>query len=186
MTNSVADFLRETTSVRAGDWSEALPLIYEELRSQAASILGRQAASCTLQPTALAHDAWIRLSANREFESREHFLAVAAVTMRGILVDHARARAAAKRGGDRNRITLSAVAAVGPASGPDLVDLNDVLEKLAAVDARRARVVELRVFGGLTHPEIARVLGISLSGVEADWRFARAWLAAHWTDSRLA
>lgn len=179
MTSPVTAFLKEITSKDVEGWNEVLPLIYSELRAHAAALLGRQDGPAAIEPTSLAHEAWAKLSTDRRFESREHFLAVAAVAMRGILVDHARAKGAQKRGGAHQGITLHSMLAAGEAEGLNLVDLDDTLQKLADLDPRRARVVELRVFGGLKHEEIASVVGVSLSSVEADWRLARAWLSAH-------
>jgi len=182
MQDPVLHFIREFKFDGNADWNALLPTVYASLRELAAVAISSQRGPCTLEPTALAHEAWERLASNKSFESREHFLAVAAVAIRGILVDHARARAAAKRGGDWQRITLSAGDVERNSSALDLVDLDDILQQLNALDSRRARVVELRVFGGLTQIEIAKVLGVSLSSVEADWRLARAWLSARFAD----
>ena len=182
MTSPVTAFLKEIHSEDLEGWNEVLPLIYGELRAHAKALLNRSDRKGAIEPTSLAHEAWAKLCKDRRFESREHFLAVAAVAMRGILVDQARERAALKRGGDQHGITLHSMLAAGKADGLDLVDLDDTLRELSELDPRRARVVELRVFGGLKHEEIAKVIGVSLSSVEADWRLARAWLSAHLND----
>lgn len=170
---------------------ELLPLVYEQLRALAGSQFTGQSAAHTLQPTALVHEAYVRLIRAPEgggFESRGHFMAVAAMAMRQILTDHARRKRAAKRGGgdaSGERVDFTIVEATAPApgsglapkSGLDVEHLDDVLNELEKVDPRRHRVVCLRFFGGLEMGEVARVMDVSLSTVEADWRSARAWLA---------
>jgi RNA polymerase sigma factor (TIGR02999 family) len=157
---------------------DMLPLVYDELRRLAQRFFARERSGHTLQPTALVHEAFLQLSASGELhlESRAHFLALAARAMRRILVDSARRRGAAKRGGGLERVTLSGALAEG---GPDEVDvlaLEDALLALGADHPRHAEVVELRFFGGLDVKEVAQVLGVSASTVMADWRFSRAWL----------
>jgi RNA polymerase sigma factor (TIGR02999 family) len=137
-------------------------------------------ANHTLQPTAVVHEAYLRLAQqpNAQWEGRRHFLAVAAKAMRNLLINHARDRRAQKRGGGLRRITLSgSLNATGEAS-VDLLDLDDVLRKLESMNERHARIVELRIFSGLTIEETARALDISESTVSADWSVARAWLKA--------
>jgi RNA polymerase sigma factor (TIGR02999 family) len=157
---------------------QMLPLVYGELHRLAAHYLSRERPDHTLQPTALVHEAYLRLVNQRDVDwrNRAQFLGVAAGMMRRILVNHARDRAAAKRGGVREQVSLSLIDA--PSGGPDvdLIALEDALERLAAHDQRKARVVELRFFGGLTMEEVAEVLTISRPTVERDWSFARAWL----------
>ena len=157
---------------------QMLPCVYDELHRLATSYLSRERADHTLQPTALVHEAYLRLINQREvdWKNRAQFLGVAANLMRRILVNHARDRAAAKRDGDRERISLSLVEV--PSGGPDVdvIALEDALERLAALDERKARVVELRFYGGLTSDEVAEVLGISRATVEREWSFSRAWL----------
>jgi RNA polymerase sigma factor (TIGR02999 family) len=160
---------------------EMLPLVYEELHRLASSYLARERPDHTLQPTALVHEAYLRLVPQRgvDWGNRAQFLGVAAGMMRRILVNHARDRAAGKRGGGRRRVSLSHVelpAAGGEAPDIDLIVLEDALVRLAALDERKAKVVELRFFGGLTMSEVAEVLGISLATVEREWSFSRAWL----------
>jgi RNA polymerase sigma-70 factor (ECF subfamily) len=157
---------------------QLLPLVYAELRRRAAGYLRREQRGHTLQPTALVHEAYIRLSGqNAGWKNRAQFFAVSSQIMRRILVDHARARRAAKRPGRRMQVTLVEEEAV--ASGPrelDLIALDEALDQLAAADPRQAQMVELRFFGGLTHEEVASVLGVSLATVNREWRLAKAWL----------
>ncbi len=156
-----------------------LPLVYGELRGIAARVFQRERAGHTLQPTALVHEAFLKLcrGGSSSFADRAHFYAVAARVMRQILVDHARGRAAAKRGGDVTRIEL--VGEMGGATGPapvDLLVIDQALDRLAALDQAQAHLVELRFFGGLTIDETAEVLGVSIATVKRDWRLARAFL----------
>lgn len=153
-------------------------LVYDELRSLAASLMRRERPGHTLQPTALVHEAFVRLvdETRLSWQNRAHFMGIAARAMRRILVDHARRRAAAKRGGGWERVSL----ADAPAAEEDTVEvlrLHQALERFAAMDPRGAQVVELRVFGGLTVGEAAQVLGVSRRTVEGDWTAARLWLA---------
>jgi RNA polymerase sigma factor (TIGR02999 family) len=154
-----------------------VPVVYEELRELARSHLRRERANHTLQPTALVNEAYLRVVDQHaaDWRDRSHFFALAARLMRQILIDHARRRAAAKRGGDRRRVTLADVAHPERAD-VDLLALDEALEAFAALDARKAKVVELRYFGGLTMEEVAEALGVSLRTAESDWFLARAWL----------
>lgn len=155
-----------------------VPLVYAELRRRAAAQLARERGSHTLQPTALVHEAFLRLvdQHSARWENRAQFFGVAAQLMRRILVDHARARAAAKRGGGALSISLDE-AGEGPASPEaDVLHLHQALERLAVQDERQARVVELRYFGGLSTEEAAAVLAVSEITVKRDWAMAKAWL----------
>lgn len=168
--------------VRGGDAAardELYPLVYRELRDLAGSWFRRQGSDHTLQATALVHEAWIKLAdvPAATIEHRAHFFALAARTMRQVLVDHARARSAEKRGGDRTPITYVDVPGGGGLETLDLLALEEALERLARRSELKARIVELRFFGGLGGDEIALVLGISPSSVDREWRFTRAWLA---------
>ena len=160
---------------RAGE--ELMPVVYQELRRRAAAYLRRERPGHTLRPTALVHEAYLRLcEQNAGFKNREQFFGVASQLMRRILIDHARAKSAAKRGGAL-RVTL----AEDPAREPppvDLLDLDDALRELASRDERQGRLVELRFFGGLTLEEAARALGISRATANVDWAHAKAWLFA--------
>jgi RNA polymerase sigma factor (TIGR02999 family) len=157
--------------------NELTPLVYRELRKLAAAYLRRERHDHTLQPTALVNEAWIRLIGQEHFESRNrsHFFAIAANLMRQILVNHARERRAAKRGGGAKVALEDDAASVQPRE-IDLIALDEALSRLAALDARQAQVVELRFFGGLTEEEIAEMLGVSVITVKRDWRIARASL----------
>ena len=154
-----------------------LPLVYDELRHLADSFLRRERAGHTLQPTALVHEAYLRLvDQPLRLENRAHFFGVAAQAMRCILVDHARARLAAKRGGGGQRLALEDAAGLSDERELDLVALDDALRSLSALDPQQSRVVELRFFGGLTIEETAAVLRVSPATVKRDWQTARAWL----------
>ncbi|QDU65869.1 sigma-70 family RNA polymerase sigma factor [Engelhardtia mirabilis] len=158
--------------------SRLLELAYAELRGQAAGLLARERGDHTLQPTALVHEAWLRVADQTRvaFQGRRHFLAVASQAMRRVLVDHARAKGTAKRGGDWSRVSLGGTPAAPDEEQLDLLDLEQALVELEAVDERRARVVEMIWFGGCTAEEVGEALGVSARTVGTDWRFARAWL----------
>lgn len=161
-----------------------LPVVYQELRGLAGKYFRGQKSDHTLQPTALVHEAYLKLvdQTDPQWKDRAHFFAVAATAMRQILVDHAIARNALKRGGGRAKIALDENLVGGPQPEFDPIALNEALNKLAAVDARKARVVELRFFSGLTVDEAAEILNVSKSTVEGDWRMARAWLSKELAD----
>ena len=158
--------------------AELVPRVYAELHRLAHHHLRAERRGGTLQTTALVNEAYLRLvDTNRiRWESRAHFLAVAAQSMRRILVDAARARAAGKRGGGTPRVSLDEVPLAAPERGKSLVALDDALTALADVDERKSRVVELRYFGGLTVQETAAVLHVSSETVQRDWHVAKAWL----------
>ena len=155
-----------------------LQLVYGELRRLARAFLVGERADHTLQPTALVHEAYLRLIDQRQVDwaNRAQFVGVAAVMMRRILVNHARDRAAGKRGGGAVRVSLSLVDGVGAAPFIDLIALHDALASLEAIDGRKSRVVELKFFGGLTIAEIAEVMELSPATIEREWSFSRAWL----------
>lgn len=154
-----------------------MPLVYNELRQLARKYLRRERANHTLQPTALVNEAYLRLVDQQSvrWENRAQFFGLAAKLMRNILVDHARSHEAAKRGGPHYSISVSELD-VSKDSEVDLVALHEALERLAARDDQKCRIVELRFFGGLTIKETAEVLDISHATVERDWKMARAWL----------
>jgi RNA polymerase sigma factor (TIGR02999 family) len=167
--------------VRSGDASasrELLPVIYEELRVIAQSVFRKQDAGHTLQPTVLVHDAFVRLvQSDLDLDNSRHFYAVAAKAMRQILTDHARARHAQKRGGDWARVTITDKAMSGGTFGDmDVLDLEEALEALAAMNPRHAQLVELRFYGGLSIEEAAEELQVSRQTAVNDWTMARAWL----------
>ncbi|QDV07992.1 RNA polymerase sigma factor [Planctomycetes bacterium Poly30] len=156
---------------------ELMELVYGELRQLASMYLARERSDHTLQPTALVHEAFVKLSPQtKRWENRAQFVGVAAVAMRRTLVDHARQHRSLKRGGSARRVELDLASMETTEGAIDLVRMDDALTGLAQLSGRQAQVVELRFFGGLTHDEIAEVLGISYRTVENDWRFARAWL----------
>ena len=155
-----------------------LPLVYDELRRIAAGYIRRERPGQTLQATALVNEAYVRLSAEktRPFANRTHFVAIAALSMRQILVQRARARKAAKRGGEPKRITLDEGVMRSEAPSVDILALDEALTRLAALDPELAHIVELRYFGGLTVEETAETIGISPATVKRQWAMARAWL----------
>ena len=160
--------------------ADLMPLVYDELRRIAARYISRERPGQTLQATALVNEAYVRLAAERprEFANRTHFLAIAALSMRQILVQRARARKAAKRGGAPHRITLDDrnIDQAHLPADVDVLALDEALSKLAALDREQARIVELRYFAGLTVEETADVLGSSPATVKRHWAMARAWL----------
>ncbi len=158
-----------------------MPLVYDELRRLAASYLRRERPGQTLQATALVHEAYVRLISEKahNWQNRTHFLAIAALSMRQILVQRARSRRAAKRGGDPARITLDEQLLPAAQNAPDEIDLvalDAALDRLATLNERQAKIVELRYFGGLSVEEAAETLHISPATVKRDWTLARAWL----------
>ena len=157
-----------------------LPVIYSELRRAAHSQLKRERPDHTLQSTALVHEAYLRLIGNRppELNGRSHFIAIASRLIRQILVDYARERRSAKRDGGC-RVELDHVEGLAIAADADLLSLDDALSDLSRIDARQAKIVEMKFFGGLSSPEVADALGLSRATVDRDWAIARAWLHRH-------
>ena len=153
-------------------------VVYDELRRRASAQLRRERQGHTLRPTALVHEAYLRLMGQDrvKWQNRSQFFAIASEMMRRVLVDHARERKAGKRGGAAVRVALAEDVAATEAREVDLIALDGALDELAAMDARQSRVVELRFFGGLETAEIADVLDVSRATVDRDWRFARTWL----------
>jgi RNA polymerase sigma-70 factor, ECF subfamily len=177
--HSITEVLSRASGGDSGAISQLLPLVYEEMRALAAGYMQRERGNHTLQPTALVHEAYLRLvGSDQIWKGRAHFLAAAAVSMRRVLVDHARRRGADKRGAAHDRITLSAEIASSERRDTDVLELDELLTRLAAKDARKAKVVELRFFAGMTNDQIADVLDVARSTVAEDWTVARAWLAA--------
>jgi RNA polymerase sigma-70 factor, ECF subfamily len=179
MTGSGAQATQLFLRWRQGDvgaLDEMFTSVYDELRRLAAANMRLERSNHTLQPTALAHEAYLRLvsSPRLTVQDRAHFMVLAARAMRRVLTDHARRRRAAKRGEDPVQVTLSDLAETPRTVGVD--ELDQALESLALRDERKARVVELRFFGGLTVEEVADVLGVSAGTVKRDWTLARAWL----------
>lgn len=175
---------RDLADLTRGDEAAAArltPVVYDELRRMAAAYLRQERPDHTLQPTALVHEAFLKLvdQTRAEMNDRSHFCAVAAQAMRRILIDHARRVRAAKRSADGPRVTLAEVgdaAEVDTTLDVDLLRLDEALSRLSELNERQARVVELRYFGGLTVEQAASVLGVSPRTVKGDWRVARAWL----------
>jgi RNA polymerase sigma factor (TIGR02999 family) len=174
----VTDLLRAWGAGEADALDRLVPLVYDELRHQARRYLRREAVGHTLQTTGLVHEAYLRLVDQRavRWESRAQFFGVAAQLMRRILVDHARAQHAAKRGGSAIQVPLEDDTAAASERDVDLLALDEALTRLAALSERQARVVELRYFAGLGIEETAEVLGVSIGPVKRDWAVARAWL----------
>lgn len=163
-----------------------LPLIYDELRRLAAQKMALERPGQTLQATALVHEAYIRIvDANRvqHWNSRGHLFAAAAEAMRRILVEQARHKGTAKAGGDFQQISLSGIEPLLPTPAVDLLELNDALDKLAAKDPRKAELVKLRFFAGLTIEQVAEALGVSTSTADADWAYAKSWLRIAMSDA---
>jgi RNA polymerase sigma factor (TIGR02999 family) len=170
-----------TQLLQQGDSSsfeELFPIVYGELRKIAGALFRKEyRADHTLQPTALVHEAFIKLvGAEVSWQSRAHFFGIAARSMRQILVKHAEARNAEKRGGNKNVIMLDAAISYFQTEDIEILALNEALEKLACIDQKQAEIVELKFFGGLTNPETAEVLGVSVSTVKREWEMARSWL----------
>ena len=176
---------QEVTQLLA-NWSQGdptaleklIPLVYKELRHLAHRYMEGQRPNHTLQTTALVNEAYLRLAdqSKPNFTNRSHFFAVAAKAMRQILVDYAKAQQSQKRGAGASKVELNEAALISPEQTSAILDVDEALEKLAALDSRKARVVELRYFGGLNQDEIAEVLKISTVTIRRDWVFARAWL----------
>ncbi len=165
---------------------EMLPLVYAELRRLADGYLRDERRDHTLQPTALVHEAYLRLINQREVDwrNRAHFVGVAAQMMRRILVNHAAAKKAEKRGGEAEKVTLDRAVEFFEERNLDVLDVDLALGRLAAIDERKARVMELRFFGGLSTEEIAQVLEVSVATIERDYVFARAWLRRELSTSK--
>jgi RNA polymerase sigma factor (TIGR02999 family) len=161
-----------------------VPLVYDELRRQAARYLRRERVGHTLQTTALIHEAYLRLidQKNVHWQNRAHFFGIAAQLMRRILVDHARTKKRAKRGGSDVRVSFSEATLKAKGQDLDIVALDEALERLTEIDEQQSRIVELRFFSGLTVEETAEVLSISPATVKRDWSMAKAWLHREITD----
>ena len=177
--SGVTVLLRRWSAGDAGALDALLPAVQDELRRLARSYMRREREGHTLEPTALVNEAYIRLVDQHDvrWASRGHFFAIAAQAMRRVLVDHARGHIAAKRGGGAERVTLSGMAAEADRVDVDVLWLHEALERLARLDERQARVVELRYFAGMSVEEVAEVLEISPATVKREWSTARLWLA---------
>lgn len=176
---------RREADVASRTTEEWLPLVYDELRRIAAARLAAESAEHTLQPTALVHEAWLRLGGDgpSAWENRRHFFAAAAEAMRRILVDRSRKRNRIRHGGALERVELMENDLVCPLPDERLLALHEALDRLASLDARASEVVKFRFFLGLTHEEIARQMGLSVATVERLWRTARVWLFREVSES---
>ena len=175
------DVTQILSQIESGDSSAAeklLPLIYDELRKLAAAKLAREKPGQTLEATVLVHEAYVRLvgSTNQHWDGRGHFFAAAAEAMRRILVENARHKRSQRAGGEWQRVELSNVEAISPQPDVDVLALSEALDKLEARDARKAALVKLRYFAGLTNQEAAAALGISTATADNDWAYAKSWL----------
>lgn len=178
MPQDVTQLLVDWRNGDASALNQLLPLVYDELHRLAKRYMAHERQNHTLQATALVNEAYLRLAgqAPNEWQNRAHFFGVAAQVMRHLLVDHARARQYAKRGGGAQQITLDEAVAVMPEASVEVIALNDALDRLAHLDERKARIVELRYFGGLSADETAEVLGLSEITIKREWLKAKAWL----------
>jgi RNA polymerase sigma factor (TIGR02999 family) len=176
--HEVTEILREWCGGDLQAAERLFPLVYDELKRQARMFLSRERTDHTLQPTALVHEAYLRLVDQTvlKAENRTHFFGIASRLMRQILVDHARKKNAEKRGGAAQRLSLDDVTVAPEEAAGDVLALNDALERLASHDERKAKVVEMRFFGGMNEQEIAEILGVSEKTVRRDWQFAKLWL----------
>jgi RNA polymerase sigma-70 factor, ECF subfamily len=192
--HEVTELLEALSSGNRDAMSQLMPLVYDQLRKLAAVRFDRERGNHTLQPTALVHEAYLRLVDQRRvrWQNRAHFIGVAAQLMRRILIDHARGRDAIKRGGEYDKVTISdeileSASPDGTTPGTteiDVLALDQALARLTAIDAQQGRIVELRFFGGLTVEETAQVLGISPATVKRDWRLAKVWLHREMREAR--
>lgn len=178
---AVSEITHVLQSIERGDRQGAeqlLPLVYEELRKLAAHKLASEAPGQTLQPTALVHEAWLRLvgAENRNWNGRAHFFGAAAEAMRRILIENARRKSAARHGGGQARLDVDQVDIASPGKDDELLAVHEVLERFAQYDQHKAELVKLRYFVGLTTEEAAEVLGISVPTADRWWNFSRAWL----------
>lgn len=169
----------ESGDPRAAD--ELLPLVYGELRKLAAARMANESGTQTLQPTALVHEAWLRLTGNEnvKWQGRAHFFGAAAEAMRRILIDRARRRRTLRRGRDQQHLNVEEVEIAAPAKEQELLDMDEALEKFSALDKQKAELVKLRYFVGLTNEESAQILGISVPTAKRWWNYSRVWLFYH-------
>lgn len=177
----MSEVTRILQSMESGDAKRAeelLPLVYEELRKLAAAKMANESSTQTLQPTALVHEAWLRLTGNEniQWNGRAHFFGAAAEAMRRILIDNARRKSALRHGGNQQRIDLADIDVAAVEKEDELLAINDALNEFAGVDKQKAELVKLRYFTGLTIDEAAQILGVSIPTANRWWVFARAWL----------
>ena len=177
--SNVTELLRQWNGGNSDVADELLPLVYDELRRRASAYMRRERNDHTLQPTALVHEAYMKLAGQRNgnFNDREHFYAIASQVMRRILVDHAKTRHRQKRGGSNENLPLEeALLAGADATNVDLIALDEALSRLAKIDPDQERLVELRYFGGLSLDDAAKTLGVSRATAAREWQAAKAWL----------
>jgi RNA polymerase sigma factor (TIGR02999 family) len=177
----MSDVTRILQSMESGDAAaadELLPLVYGELRKLAASKMAHETPNQTLQPTALVHEAWLRLTGNENvrWNGRAHFFGAAAEAMRRILIDNARRKSARRHGGGQQRVDVDEIDIAAPAKEDEMLSINDALEEFTKMDKQKAELVKLRYFVGLTNEEAAEILGISAPTARRWWNYARAWL----------
>jgi RNA polymerase sigma factor (TIGR02999 family) len=174
----ITQLLHSIDKGNARSAEQLLPLVYEELRKLAASKMARETPGQTLQATALVHEAWLKLAGGQaaSFNGRAHFFGAAAEAMRRILIDRARRKAAQRHGGGKERVEVDDLQIAAPTADEELLAVNDALDKFAALDAKKAELVKLRFFTGLTIEEAAETLGISEPTAKRWWAYARAWL----------
>lgn len=177
-THDVTEILQNWREGDKGAAEKLFPLVYDELKRQAGNYLRRERVDHTLQPTALVHEAYLRMIDQTVLsaENRSHFFGIASRVMRQILVDHARQHNAEKRGGAAQRFSIEDIDVLPEQSAADLLELDEALQKLEAIDERKCRVVDMRFFGGLKESEIAEILGVTEKTVRRDWQFAKLWL----------
>jgi RNA polymerase sigma factor (TIGR02999 family) len=180
----LSDVTKILVAIQQGDpkaADELLPLVYEELRKLAASKMANESPNQTLQPTALVHEAWLRLAGNEnmKWDGRAHFFGAAAEAMRRILIDNVRHKKAVRHGGDQKRVDISDLEIAAATKDDELLAVNDALEQFAGIDQQKAELVTLRYFGGLTIEEAAEVLGVSVPTAKRWWAYSRAWLFQH-------
>lgn len=178
VTNDVTRLLGELRNGNEDAVAKLVPLLYRELRRLAGAYLSSERRNHTLQPTALVHEAYLRLVDQRDvqWQNRQHFFGIAAQVMRRVLLDHARGHEAVKRGGAVPKVSLEEAIVISKERSAELLALDEALTRLAALDQQQARIIELRFFGGLTVEETAQLLGISPATVKRDWNMAKAWL----------
>lgn len=186
-TGEVTRLLREIRSGKKEAEEKLIPIVYKELRRLAAHYLREERPDHTLQPTALVHEAYLRLAKIQgiDWQGRSHFFATAAGVMRRILVDHARHRDANKREGFRDAIALEEALVVSHSRGANLIALDEALDRLSKLSLRQSKIVELRFFGGMSEEETGSVLGVSARTVKRDWRMAKAWLYKDLNSGRM-
>lgn len=177
-THEVTKILQEWRSGKKQAAEQLFPLVYDELKRQARNYLRRERDDHTLQPTALVHEAYLKMVDQTVLsaENRIHFFAIASRVMRQILVDHAREHKAEKRGGAAQRLSIEDIDVLPEQTAADVLELDEALRRLEAIDERKCRVVDMRFFGGLKEKEIAEVLGVTEKTVRRDWQFAKLWL----------